>query len=166
VKGLRADSLQADHAVLGALRQAGAKVKVSKNTVHVSSGALAAFEFDATDCPDLFPPLAALAYSCAGTSRIKGATRLPGKESNRAASLVQELGSMGATLSVKGDVMEIKGGNLTGGTVDSHGDHRIAMACAVAALASEKGARILGAECVSKSYPRFFEDLMRLKVKK
>jgi len=166
VKGLRADSLQADKAVLGALRQAGAKVEVSKNAVRVAKDALAAFEFDATDCPDLFPPLAALACSCTGTSRIKGATRLAGKESNRAASLVQELGSMGASVSVSGNIMEIKGTRLSGGTVDSHGDHRIAMACAVAALASEKGARILGAKCVSKSYPRFFGDLMRLKVKK
>jgi 3-phosphoshikimate 1-carboxyvinyltransferase len=166
VEGLRDDSPQADRAILVALKQAGAKVKVSRGAVSVEKGALAAFKFDATACPDLFPPIAVLACRCAGTSEIKGATRLPGKESNRASALVQELGKMGANLSIEGDVMKIKGSTLAGGTVDSHGDHRIAMACAVAALASEKGARILGAECVSKSYPRFFEDLSHLKVKK
>ena len=166
VKGLRADSSQADRAVLLALKSAGAKVKVSKDAVSVEKSALSAFDFDATDCPDLFPSLAVLACNCHGTSRIKGATRLSGKESNRASALVSELGKMGASLSVKGDVMEITGTRLSGGEVDSHGDHRIAMACAVAALASEKGASISGDECVSKSYPSFFEDLMRLKVKK
>ncbi len=165
VKGLRADSVQADRAVLGALKAAGAKVKVSKRVVQVCKGPLAAFSFDATGCPDLFPPLAALACHCDGTSRIRGATRLAGKESDRAAALVSELGKMGAAISVKGDVMEICGKRLSGGAVDSHGDHRIAMACAVAALASEKGARISGAACVSKSYPRFFDDLGHLKVK-
>ena len=166
VKGLRSDSSQADRAMLGALKRAGAKVKVSKGTVSVSKGKLSAFDFDATDCPDLFPPIAVLACSCAGTSRIKGATRLLGKESNRASALVQELGKMGADVSVKGDVMKITGTRLLGGGVDSHGDHRIAMACAVAALASEKGARILDEKCVSKSYPGFFRDMARLKVKK
>ncbi|MCX6770313.1 MAG: 3-phosphoshikimate 1-carboxyvinyltransferase [Candidatus Micrarchaeota archaeon] len=166
VAGLRADSLQADRAILSALKMAGAKVKVSKSTVHVSKGKLFAFEFDATDCPDLFPPLAALACHCKGVSRIKGASRLTGKESDRASALVQELGRMGASISVAGDMMEINGKRLAGGEVDSHGDHRIAMACAVAALASEKGAMINVGKCVSKSYPRFFEDLMRLKVKK
>ncbi|MCX6771428.1 MAG: 3-phosphoshikimate 1-carboxyvinyltransferase [Candidatus Micrarchaeota archaeon] len=166
VKGLSANSFQADRAVLIALKEAGAKVEVSKGTVRVGKGKLSAFEFDATGCPDLFPPLAVLACQCSGTSRIKGATRLAGKESNRASALVSELGIMGAAISVKGDVMEITGTRLSGATVESHGDHRIAMACAVAALASEKGARIRGAECVSKSYPRFFEDLESLRVRK
>ena len=166
VKGLRADSSQADIAILGALTRAGAKVKLSAGAVRVEKGKLVAFKFNATNCPDLFPPLAALACHSTGTSKIKGAKRLLGKESNRAAALVFELGKMGAHISVKGDVMKITGTRLSGGSVDSHGDHRIAMACAVAALASEKGASIKGEKCVSKSYPRFFEDLIRLKVKK
>ena len=166
VKGLRADSSQADVSILGALKRAGAKVTLSKGAVRVEKARLSAFKFNATNCPDLFPPLAVLACHCAGTSEIKGAKRLLGKESNRAAALVFELGKMGANISVNGDVMKIKSTRLSGGTVYSHGDHRIAMACAVAALASEKGASINGEKCVSKSYPRFFEDLMRLKVKK
>ena len=120
--------------------------------------------FDATDCPDLFPPLVALACSCVGKSRIKGALRLKGKESDRAASLVSELSAMGARVKVDGNRMIITGGKLLGGEVDSHNDHRIAMACAVAALASEKGAKIAGEKCVAKSYPGFFRDLDSLGV--
>ena len=137
-------------------------MKVSGNAVSAERGDLRAFRFDATDCPDLFPPLAALACYCRGKSRILGAGRLKGKESDRASSLVSELGSMGASIRVKGDAMEIRGGKLRGGKVDPHGDHRIAMACAIAALGSEDGARINKHECVSKSFPGFFEELGRL----
>jgi 3-phosphoshikimate 1-carboxyvinyltransferase len=181
VSGLTRKSSQADKAVLSALKSAGAKVKVGKDSVIVSSAPLQAFKFNASDCPDLFPPLAVLACNCEGTSVISGAKRLAGKESDRAAALQAELGKMGAKLRVKGDLMFIKGRMsnrrgphkgaartsplpLRGGTVDSHNDHRIAMACAIAALNSQKGVRISGEKCVSKSYPQFFRDLKSLQV--
>jgi 3-phosphoshikimate 1-carboxyvinyltransferase len=126
---------------------------------------LAAFEFDAADCPDLFPPLAALACYCRGTSVITGVHRLRHKESDRAAALIDVLGTIGAKLGVKGDALHITGSKVSGGRVDSHGDHRIAMSAAVVALGSERGVEILGPECVAKSYPRFFEDLELLKEK-
>ncbi len=166
VRGLKPDSKQADIAIVDALKAAGAKVLIAggKNEVAVEKKLLEAFEFDATDCPDLFPPLAALACNCRGKSRIIGAARLRGKESDRAAALLSEFGKMGAKISAAGDAMEITGGKLRGGAVDSHGDHRIAMACAVAALASEKGVEIKNEKCVSKSYPGFFGELKRLRV--
>ncbi|VVC01749.1 3-phosphoshikimate 1-carboxyvinyltransferase [uncultured archaeon] len=166
VRGLRNDSLQADRRIVDALELAGAKVKLGKDSATVESGPLSAFEFDAADCPDLFPPLAALACNCSGKSRIAGAGRLRGKESDRSAALVSELGKLGAKASVKGDVMEITGCCLRGGSVDSHNDHRIAMACATAALNSRGGARIKNEKCVAKSYPGFFEDLGSLQVGK
>jgi 3-phosphoshikimate 1-carboxyvinyltransferase len=131
----------------------------------VENGELSAFEFDASDCPDLFPPLAALACCCSGTSFISGVGRLRGKESDRAAALVSELGALGANIGASGNTMKIRGGALAGGEVDSHNDHRIAMACAIAGLVSKKGVRIKNWECVSKSYPNFFEDLESLQVK-
>jgi 3-phosphoshikimate 1-carboxyvinyltransferase len=85
------------------------------------------------------------------------------KESDRATALVTELSAMGATLRVEGDVLEIEGGPLTGGTVDPHNDHRIAMACAVAGLHSRDGASMEGESCVEKSYPEFFRDLASLR---
>ena len=164
VNGLRADSLQADRAVIAALRGAGAKVRIGKCEAVAEKSGLNGFRFDASDCPDLFPPLAALACSCKGTTVLSGVGRLKGKESDRAASLVSELSAMGARVKVDGNRMIITGGKLLGGEVDSHNDHRIAMACAVAALASEKGAKIAGEKCVAKSYPGFFRDLDSLGV--
>ena len=165
VIGLDGKSLQADKEVLEALRKSGAKVAVGNDFVRAEKGDLCAFEFNATDCPDLFPALAVLACCCKGTSRLIGADRLRHKESDRAAAIASELGKLGAKIKVNGNVMEIEGGELHGGAVDSHGDHRMAMACAVAALACGKGVKIRNPECVSKSYPDFFRDLEKLKVK-
>jgi 3-phosphoshikimate 1-carboxyvinyltransferase len=169
VSGLELDSLQGDRRVLDALRDAGAEVGVdaSAGAVSVGKGELKGFEFDATDCPDLFPPLVALACNCGGKSVIRGASRLAGKESDRGQALVSEFGKLGARVSVEGDSIVVEGGGkLSGGSVESHRDHRIAMACAVAALNCEGPVEIGDAGCVSKSYPGFFSDLEKLMVKK
>jgi 3-phosphoshikimate 1-carboxyvinyltransferase len=162
VENLRPDSLQADRRVLEALRAAGAELILREDSVTVRRRDLKAFDFDAADCPDLFPPLAALALNCAGTSRIFGVGRLKHKESDRAAVLFEELSGLGAAIAIREDVLEIARSRIRGGTLDAHNDHRIAMAGALAGLASESGVRVEGAECVAKSYPRFFEDLESL----
>jgi 3-phosphoshikimate 1-carboxyvinyltransferase len=156
---------QPDQAVKSVLIQAGAAVGGEGSEVKASRSHLAAFEYDAADSPDLFPPLAVLACFCKGTSVINGASRLRSKESDRAAALASELGRLGAEIKVEGDSMEIRGGKLRGGRMDSRNDHRIAMAGAVAALASEAGVEIEGEGCVSKSYPGFFDELERLMVR-
>ena len=158
VANLRQDSCQADKAILDALRAAGAAVQIVEDVVTVSKNKLACFEFDATDCPDIFPPLVALATYCQGKSVIHGAQRLQVKESDRGVALLQEFTKMGGRVSLHEKRIEIYGNPLDGGTVDSHNDHRIAMACAVAALGSRRGVRIQRAECVAKSYPEFFQD--------
>jgi 3-phosphoshikimate 1-carboxyvinyltransferase len=166
VAGLERGSAQADRAVLEALAAAGAGISWDGSDLRVSGGgpgALTAFEFDATDCPDLFPPLAALACSARGTSRIAGAARLSHKESDRGAALVSELSALGADLRVRDGVMEITGGPLAGGTVDPHNDHRMAMACAVAGLNARDGVTMAGEACVAKSYPGFFQALASLR---
>ncbi len=163
VTGLDVDSAQADRRILEALHLAGADVSASEHAVIVRRADLRAFEFDATDCPDLFPPLVALAVHAEGTSRIHGCTRLRHKESDRAAVLAGEFSGLGARITVDDDVMEVRGGPLGGGTVDSHGDHRIAMAAAVAALAAAASVDVVGPECVAKSYPEFFVDLAGLR---
>jgi 3-phosphoshikimate 1-carboxyvinyltransferase len=150
---------QADEAVKKALADAGAGMEESENSITAEQSELHAFEFDASHCPDLFPPLAVLACSCKGTSRIHGVERLRYKESDRAQALVQELGKVGADIKISGNSMLVQGKKLSGGRVDSRNDHRIAMAAAVAALNSEKGIEIENEECVSKSYPGFFRDL-------
>ena len=169
VKNLDINSWQADKAVLKALEQCGAAVDIQTDgrahRAEVRKAQLEAFKFDAADCPDLFPPLAALASYCRGTSVITGVHRLRHKESDRAAALIDVLGTIGAKLNVEGDALHITGSKISGGRVDSRGDHRIAMAAAVAALGSERGVEIMRPECVAKSYPRFFEDLELLKEK-
>ncbi|WP_005033349.1 3-phosphoshikimate 1-carboxyvinyltransferase [Holophaga foetida] len=162
VEGLLAHSAQADRAILAALEAAGAVPVWEQGAVRVRRTDLRAFDFDATDCPDLFPPLAALACHCEGTTRILGVDRLKHKESDRAAALCKELGALGAAVEVQGNLMLVTGGPLRGATVDSHNDHRIAMAAAVAALRSQFGVAIEGEGCVAKSYPEFFEDLATL----
>jgi len=159
VDNLQMDSSQGDKKILDVLIQCGARVKTEGNTVTVSHGSLKAFNFNAEDCPDLFPPLAVLACHCSGLSVLSGVNRLRYKESSRAEVLTEELSRLGAEIKTTGDRMEIRGSRLTGGIIDSHGDHRIAMAGAVSALNAAKQVEIKGWECVAKSYPAFFDDL-------
>lgn len=162
VTGLDIASPQADRKILDALRAAGAGVKLSGNTVEVTKAELKGFEFDATHCPDLFPPLVVLACNCSGTTVLTGVERLVHKESNRAAVLEKEFSALGAVIRISGNRMEIDGVTLNGGVVDSHNDHRIAMAGAAAALNARGGVTVRGYECTAKSYPDFFDDLSRI----
>ncbi|RYY97932.1 MAG: 3-phosphoshikimate 1-carboxyvinyltransferase [Chitinophagaceae bacterium] len=173
VRGLDVFSRQADKAVLSALMQAGAVMSVRAEAIEVGavqtllSGQkrkpLGAFHFNATDCPDLFPPLVALAAYCDGSSVIEGVSRLAHKESNRAVTLQEEFGKMGLVIELQDDLMIIRGGGgLKGASVSSRHDHRIAMACAVAALGADGPVTIAGAEAVGKSYPDFWRHLQQL----
>ncbi len=159
IRGLQSASSQPDKAILEAVRAAGAAVSAEGDVLSVGRDRLEAFGFDATDCPDLFPPLAALAASCGGKSAIRGVQRLKGKESDRGASLVAMLGALGVEAGIDGETMIIEGGRIRGGTVDACGDHRIAMAAAISALGAEREVVIAGSECVAKSWPGFFPDL-------
>ncbi len=162
VGGLAPESAQADRAVLDALERAGARVAASPDEISVERGTPRAFDFDARTCPDLLPPLAALACGCPGVSRLEGVGRLRHKESDRAAALVSELGRMGANIRIDGDALVVRGGELVEAEVDPHGDHRIAMACAAAAVGTGAAVRIRDPGCVAKSYPGFFADLADL----
>jgi 3-phosphoshikimate 1-carboxyvinyltransferase len=164
VRNLNPVSLQADAAIIEALSRSGARIEQSLGEVTVSRRELRAFSFDATDCPDLFPALAALAASCEGTSAIIGTSRLAHKESDRAQAIFSEYSRLGIEVDLsEEDVMRITGGPAEGAvTVDSHGDHRMAMSLAVAALNASGPVTILDAECVSKSYSDFWADFASL----
>lgn len=163
IRGLDPGSTQADKAILDVLMKANAAVAIDAKGIVVHPVAMNGFDFDATECPDLFPPLAVLAAFCDGVTTIRGVSRLVHKESNRGLTLREELGKMGALIEVKDDVMRVTGGfPLSGTTINSRNDHRIAMACAVAALKA-KGETIIGdADAVNKSYPGFYQDLKSL----
>jgi 3-phosphoshikimate 1-carboxyvinyltransferase len=155
--------VQADKAILQALEAAGGKFVFEQDELHIFSSPLKAFTFDATECPDLFPPLAVLASYATGQSVIKGTTRLAHKESDRALTLQEEFGKLGIRITLAEDEMYIEGGRpLIGGHAHSHHDHRIAMAMAVAALGATGTVTIAEAEAINKSYPAFYSDLQLL----
>jgi len=167
VEGLSPESSQPDRAILQALALAGARCSYDGGAFTLRKSDLRGFAFDAGDCPDLFPPLVALASRCEGSSRIRGASRLKAKESDRAEALIAEFAALGLAIAQEGDELVVRpeGGApqpLSGGIVRSRGDHRIAMAAAVAALAAADRVGIEGAGCAAKSYPGFFEDLAGL----
>jgi 3-phosphoshikimate 1-carboxyvinyltransferase len=162
VRGLDMMSTQADKAIMSALSNANAGFAIEAKGIKIRPAEMRAFEFDATDSPDLFPPLVALAAYCKGETKIKGVNRLTHKESNRTISLQEEFGKMGVKIAVDGDLMVIHGGNkISGAKLHSHHDHRIAMACTVAALGADE-ATIEEADAVKKSYPDFYDDLKKL----
>ncbi len=148
--GLDPYSLQGDRAVADHLLPLGGPGKV---------------DIDVSGCPDLAPPLAAMAALRAGeTTRLVNAARLRLKESDRLASVSQTLNALGADVEAGADCLTIRGREaLSGGvTVDSCSDHRIAMMAAIAATRCIRPITITGAECVAKSYPNFWEEYERL----
>jgi 3-phosphoshikimate 1-carboxyvinyltransferase len=162
INGLSIKSAQGDKVILDVIKACGAQVSENTEGILVSKANLTAFEFDATDVPDLFPPLVALAVNCKGKSIIKGVSRLKHKESNRGLTLQSEFQKLGANILIDDDSMIIEGRLLKGNTVHSHHDHRIAMALAVAALNAENETIIEDAEAVGKSWPDFFEKMKEL----
>ncbi len=160
VKNISTLSKQADTAICHALERAGAGIIIEQDSITVSKRPLRGFTFDATNAPDLFPALAALAAAAEGESTIIGTSRLRHKESDRAETIRSEYEKLGIEVDISEEnIMRIRGGEPKTATTFSHDDHRIAMSLAVTALRCEGGVRIENAECVEKSYPTFFEDL-------
>lgn len=161
-------SRQADTAIIRALERAGASIIIEENTITVAHRDLEAFEFDATQCPDLFPALVALAAAAKGVTTLRGVGRLRGKESDRGEVLRSEYAKLGIDIEIDydEDEMRVVGGQIEAAEVDSHDDHRIAMSLAISALRTDNEVVIKNSDCVSKSYPSFFADLESLKTKR
>lgn len=164
ISGLNINSKQADRNILEVMNLAGVNYNVSNQTIQISKNIqLKAFDFDATDCPDLFPALVVLAMHCKGDSSIKGVKRLINKESNRAFTLQAVFTQMGGIIDIVDDIMIVKGKALLKGVeVASHHDHRIAMAISIAALSAHGETNITDADAVYKSFPEFYDKLKLL----
>ena len=121
-------------------------------------------ELDVSQCPDLVPPLAAMAAVRAGTTHLTHAARLRMKESDRLSTVAAALRAMGAQVEEGPDSLTIHGQERLpgGGTVDCCNDHRIAMMAAVSAAFAQAPVKLLGAECVRKSYPEFWDHFIQL----
>jgi 3-phosphoshikimate 1-carboxyvinyltransferase len=165
VSNLSYGTIQGDKAILGILKNMGVEGKVCDDSIEIdgSGKLIKPVEVDSKNIPDLVPIIAVLACYTKGVSHIFGAQRLRLKESDRLESLYLELTKMGAQITVNDEGLIIDGGSpLHGATIDPHNDHRIAMACAVAALGAEGESIIQDAECIRKSYPKFFTNLKQI----
>lgn len=187
VENLSTSSLQGDRVILDFLRNMGAKVRIAGNTVTVSQGKLKAIHADLSDCIDLLPTMAVLAALADGASEFSGIERARIKESNRVAAVREGLERIGITVTEDKDRLTIAGlttkkpakdseekeeakageENRAPDTaipeskvvdIDSWGDHRIAMAFGVLGTAIG-GITINGAECVTKTFPNFWDTL-------
>ena len=163
VTGLDLDSRQGDRAIMAALAMMGARMGRSSGIVAASREALHGRDVDVSGIPDLVPPLAAVASVAQGTTRLAHAGRLRLKESDRLQTVSAALCALGGRARIEGDDLVIEGVNaLGGGTVDAANDHRIAMMASICAAYATGPTTILGADCVSKSYPSFFDDFRAL----
>lgn len=162
VSGLKKQTLQGDKAIVKVLERMGVPIGVNENSVEIYGNGkrLNPFDVDLRDSPDLFPVCTALACFAEGISVIRGVKRLRFKESDRSSALAFEFRKMGAKIMVSDDSIMIEGkAKLKGAELCSHRDHRIAMACVIAALKAEGETVIHGIECIGKSYPNFVNDL-------
>jgi len=160
--------------ILEVLEQMGAKVSQSPahgkveptGTLEIRGGELRAFEISGEIVPrliDEIPVLAVAACFAQGRSVVRDAAELRAKESDRISLLLKELTKMGARCEEFSDGFAIEGCKLQGAEVDAHGDHRLAMALAVAGCVAEGETVLRGAGCVDVSYPRFWDDLAMLR---
>ena len=151
-----------DSMILDVLQSVGLACQQEPSGWTVQPGSvLRPLHFDLRQAPDLAPPLAALAAYLPGRSQLSGIHRLFGKESNRALALQEMLGRLGIRLGREGDSLWIEGGFEKDGPpcqVDACGDHRMAMALAVAATGLRRRVLLSGEDCVAKSYPEFWKD--------
>lgn len=159
VASLNPDSVQGDKAIIDVLCSMGAKISQNRNSFLADLTNLHGAVIDASQIPDAVPVIASLAATANGKTVIYNAQRLRLKESDRIETVCRMLTSLGADISETADGLEISGKEvLDGGETDSFGDHRIAMAAAVASTKCRNDVIIRNAEAVRKSYPAFFED--------
>ena len=144
VQNLNPDSVQGD-------RKAASLVRLLRENM----------EIDARDIPDLVPILSIVAAVNQGAV-FRNTQRLRLKESDRVESIIAMLTALGGRAEATKDTLTVFGTGLRGGTVDAVGDHRIAMSAAIAATVCSEPVAILGAECVEKSYPKFWAEYARL----
>lgn len=177
VSGLKPSSLQGDKEIIPLLSRFGASVRFeAKNSdkgtnqkgnglfnITVSHNTLNGIDIDAADIPDLVPILSAVAAVSDGTTRINHIERLRIKESDRVATVIETLINLGADIHEENNMLIINGKpSLTGGTVDSHNDHRIAMTAAVLSICCEGSVTIQNPNAVAKSYPDFYDVIISL----
>lgn len=165
VDDLNMNSLQGDREVVDILERMGVNIKLNNNgIIGTIDSKLKSTIIDGSQCPDIIPVISLVASLCDGVTEIINAGRLRIKECDRLAAVTSELNKLGAKIIEKEDGLIIEGvSRLKGGcTVWSHKDHRIAMTLAIASTVCEEPIIIKDYECVTKSYPEFWNDFRML----
>lgn len=158
VEGLKLNSAQGDKNIIHILRHIGAEISCEDDWIKVEKYKLRGFWYDCADTPDLVPIISILASVCKGESRIHNVERLRLKESDRIETTMAMVRALGGEIRYENGTLIINGKEyLSGGTVDSCNDHRIAMAAAVASAMCKENVTILGANSVNKSYRSFWD---------
>lgn len=161
--GLRRDSIQGDRTAEAVFSAFGAQLEWQGKALIVSPGVLRGIAVDASQIPDLVPPIAAAAALAEGESKITGAGRLRLKESDRLAAMASAINALGGSVQEEEDGLVIQGvSSLKGGRVSGCNDHRVVMAMAVAALRAGGPVEITDPHSIRKSYPSFFKEYNRL----
>ena len=159
IENLNFNSHQSDKMILDVLSLAEVRYTASGNEITVEKSEIKPFNFDVSECPDLFPVLSILACSAKGKSTLYNAERLRIKESDRIKAMKELILNLGGRVEETRDSLIIYGdGRLRGGTVDSYNDHRIAMSAFVASAICANDVILKGAKAIDKSYPSFIED--------
>ena len=171
INNLNTNNYQGDKKILEILGEMGANIKIDneKNQViingNLKDNPLKGIEIDCTDIPDLFPILSVIGAFAEGKTVLYNASNLRLKETDRISAMAQQLSKMGVKVIEEDDKLTIfHCDQLNGTTIDHNNDHRIAMACSVAALYADSSSHIQNSEIVTDSYPSFFEDLNELGV--
>ena len=162
--GLNLNSLQGDRVILNLLSKMGASIVAKKDIITTGRSNLKPIKADLTDSIDLLPTMAVVAALANGQSRFYGIRRARFKESNRVSAIKEGLERMQIPVTEEDDILIINGGKPVGATIDSYGDHRIAMAFSL--LGAAVGDTVIdGAECVSKTFTHFWQTLESLGAK-
>lgn len=162
LSGLDTDSSQGDKEIIDIIKKAGGNVEKVKDGYKISKSNLKAIDLDATNIPDLVPVLAVLLSQAKGVSTISGVERLKVKESDRLTETINILNKFNIKAETDGKILKVYSGELKSANIDLPDDHRMAMMSAIAATIANGETTLQRAECVSKSYPRFFDDLKRV----
>lgn len=163
VRGMDVNSLQGDRRIIEHLRKMGACIVEDGSNITAIPSHLFATEIDCSDTPDLVPVLSVAAATAEGQTLFTNVGRLRYKECDRLAAINAMLSAFGITSQIGDDTLLVCGGDTKSfAPVESFADHRIAMSAAIMSLLSDADTVIKGAECVAKSYPRFFEDFVAL----
>lgn len=164
LQGLSVSSLQGDRVIMDCLRDMGADIIVSGDTIAMIKSHLVAIDFSVKDCPDLAPMIAYLMANASGVSRIFDVERLIIKESNRLQAIIDTLrrANINSYYDDSNRSIVIEGGKLVPAVFDSYNDHRIVMLASCIALTACGESIVEGCQAINKSYPDFYDVLRRL----